>query len=434
MTYIYGSDVSRHQTDTVVKELAAGGKAQFVIARASIGSYTEDAKLKVFAPDIKAAGLKNSYYAASYAKNAQEAVEEADFICDLCEKYGNPPELAIFFDWEYFSANYIKQQFGLETTPQLVQAVTEAFCERVKQRGYTAGVYLNKDYWDRFYTDAFFANHPDYKIWYARPGYSKPDKQCDIWQYGSDNGADFGYTGGNLDKNILLTGYLEEVAVEPMKPLADGLCRMKIGYASAGDLNKLKTKIEGLGIACEAADGFIITGEMSKGDQCYIMVDCNALGVPYEVYNPQPPEEESAKDTNIPCKDCAELKERIAQMEANHKAETDGLFETLDGYIQDMHQLKDKLKVAQETAEIARSQMEHDDFYIQQLKNKIAELERAVEDARPYAEKAAALEKENGVMKETIISLQEQLAEAKQPQPEKKCLIEKILDIIFGGA
>jgi len=128
MTYIYGADVSKHQTDRVIKELAAGGKAEFVIARASIGSYTEDAKLKIFAPDIKAAGLKNSYYAASYAKNAQEAAEEADFICDLCEKYGNPPELAIMFDWEYFSADYIKKQFGIETTPELVQGVTEAFC------------------------------------------------------------------------------------------------------------------------------------------------------------------------------------------------------------------------------------------------------------------------------------------------------------------
>ena len=406
MANIYGADVSRHQTDKVIKELAAGGKAQFVIARASIGSYTEDAKLARFAEDIKAAGFKNSYYAASYAASREEAVEEADFICDLCEKYGNPPELAIMFDWEYFSANYIKQQFGIETTPQLVQGVTEAFCERVKQRGYTAGVYLNKDYWDRFYTDAFFTMHPEYKIWYARPGYSKPDKQCDIWQYGSDNGADFGYTGGNLDKNILLTGYLDEVEVEPMKPLVDGLCRMKIGYASAGDLNKLKTKIEGLGIATETADGFIITGQMSKGDQCYIMVDCNALGVPYEVYNPEQPEHtEDAEDINVPCKDCAELKEQVAR-------------------------LQEKLTVAQETAEIARSQMEHDDFYIRQLKGEIS---KHISERDNLAAQLVSLSTENGVLKETIISLQEQLAEAKQPKREKKHLFEIILDILFGG-
>ena len=386
MAYIYGSDVSRHQTDNVIKELAAGGKAQFVIARASIGSYTEDAKLKIFSADIKAAGFKNSYYAASYAKNPQEAEEEADFICDLCEKYGNVPELAIMFDWEYFSSNYIKENFGIETTPQLVQSMTEAFCERVKQRGYVAGVYLNKDYWDRFYTDAFFAKHPDYMVWYARPGYSKPDKPCDIWQYGSDNGADFGYTGGNLDKNILLTGYIDGVEVDPMRPLVDGVCRMKIGYASDGDIKKLVTKIEGLGIACDVAEGYIITGEMSKGDQCYIMVDCNALGVPYAVYTePEKPQ----------CESCEKLKAEMALVEENHKAETEGFFKTIDGYIRDIHRYEEQ---------------------VAQLKDK-----------------TGTLTVENGTLKETIISLQEQLEEARQQQPKENILV-RIVKILFGGA
>jgi len=416
MAHIYGSDVSRHQTDNVIKELAAGGKAQFVIARASIGSYTEDAKLKIFAPDIKAAGFKNSYYAASYAKNPQEAEEEADFICDLCEKYGNPPELAIMFDWEYFSSNYIKENFGIETTPQLVQSMTEAFCERVKQRGYVAGVYLNKDYWDRFYTDAFFAKHPDYMVWYARPGYSKPDKPCDIWQYGSDNGADFGYTGGNLDKNILLTGYIDEVEVEPMQPLVDGVTRVIFGPADEATLKKLQVKIEGLGIDTdmEKRPGYLITQGMSRGDQCALMIDANALGVAYGIYKePESPQ----------CESCEKLKAQIAQMEENHKAEADGFFKTIDGYIRDIHryeeqiaQLKEKLKVAQETAEIARGQMEHDDFYIRQLKDKIG-----------------ILTVENGTLKETIISLQEQIEQLKQPKPPEKSLFVRILDILFGG-
>lgn len=412
MANIYGADVSKHQTDNVIKELAAGGKAEFVIARASIGSYTEDAKLKIFAPAIKAAGLKNSYYAASYSKNTREAEEEAEFICDLCEKYDNPPELAIMYDWEYFSADYIKNNFGIETTPQLVQEMTEAFCERVKQRGYVAGVYLNKDYWDRFYTDEFFVKHPDYKIWYARPGYSKPDKQCDIWQYGSDDGADFGYTGGNLDKNILITGYIDEVNAEPMKPLVDGVCRMKIGYASDGDIKKLVAKIEGLGIACDVANGYIITGEVSKGDQCYIIVDCNALGVAYGIFKePEDPQ----------CENCEGLKAQIAQMEENHKAELDGSFETIDRYIQDVHRLEEekarlqeKLIVAQNKAEIACSQMLENDAYIQQLKT------------------------ENGVLKETIVSLQEQNEELKQPKPpeEDNMLIrifDKFMEWIKGG-
>lgn len=386
---IYGNDISHHQTEKAVREIAAGGKSDFIIVRATIGSYTLDKKLDIFERDIKNSGLKNSYYCASYSASREDAVAEAEFLVKTLEKYENKPELAVFFDWEYFSANYIKEQFGIDTTPQLVQGVTEAFCERIKALGYTAGVYLNKDYWDRFYTDAFFRMHPDYKIWYARPGYSKPDKPCDIWQYGSDNGADFGYTGGDLDKNILMGDYLVEV--EPMKPLSDQQIRMKIGYASAGDIKKLVMKIEGLGIACETADGYIITGPVSRGDQCYIMVDCNALGVPYEIYTePQPPQE---------CESCKELKAEMAQMEKNHEAALIGCFETIDGYVRDIHllegqkiQLEEKLTVAQNTAEIARNQMMEDSAYIQRLKI------------------------ENGVLKETIVSLQEKAEETQLPK------------------
>lgn len=291
---VYGVDISKHQADTAVKQLIDGGKAEFIITRATIGSYTEDSKLKLFLPLIQKVGLKNGHYSANYCKNEAEAIEEADFICNTIESYADKIELPILFDWEYFSAAYIKENFGIETTPALVKSLAVAFCNRIIERGYKAGIYLNKDYWDRFYGDAFFNEHPEYYIWYARPGYSKPDKPCYIWQYASDNGAEYGYSG-NIDKNILMGDYID---VEPMRPLSDSPIRMKIGFASGGDLKNLVTKLEGLGIVCEVSNGYITTSEMSRGDQCYIMVDCNALGVPYEIYiEPIEPEE---KPENLP--------------------------------------------------------------------------------------------------------------------------------------
>lgn len=389
MAVIYGNDISHHQTEKAVLEIIAGGKADFIITRATIGSYTVDKKLHIFEADIKNSGLKNSYYCASYSASREEAAEEADFLVATLEKYDNKPELAVFFDWEYFSANYIKEQFGVETTPQLVQGVTEAFCERIKQHGYTAGVYLNKDYWDRFYTDAFFRMHPDYKIWYARPGYSSPDKPCDIWQYGSDNGADFGYTGGNLDKNILTGDYLVEV--EPMKPLSDSAIRMKIGYASSGDVKKLVVKIEGLGVRCDVADGYIITGEMSKGDQCYIMVDCNALGVPYEIYTePQEPQK---------CESCEAL-----------QAEADRLQQILELTQSAADEYRTELTEANKKLEIAAEQIKSNDYFIEQLKAEKSNLEAGIDQLKTQL---TALATENGVLKETIISLQEKREEEK---------------------
>ncbi len=292
---IYGVDISKHQTSQTVKEIKRVGKAEFVIVRAAIGSEIKDQKFDAFTKDIKDLGLKNGYYCASYAKNEQEAIAEADFMISLIKKDNNYTELPVFFDWEYFSADYIKHNFGIIADKRLIQSVTVAFCERVKQAGYTAGVYANKDFLNRFYTEEFWQAHSDYKLWYARPGYSKPDKPCYLWQYSSDNGRDFGYTGGNIDKNILMENYIEEV--KPMRPLSSEPCRMYIGFASQGDIKKLVSKINGLGIDTEVNDGYIITGYASAGDQCYIMLDCNALGIPCKIY-------EEPKE----CENCQKLK------------------------------------------------------------------------------------------------------------------------------
>ena len=205
---IYGVDVSKHQDDTVISDISSGGKADFVILRGCVGTAREDEKLALFLPQVMDSVLKYSLYAASYAKNIKEAKEEADYICDILEKYGCRPELPVFFDWEYFSSEYIKRMYSIETTPQLVQDLTTEFCERVKARGYTPGVYFNKDYLDRFYTREYFEAHSDYYRWYARPGVNRPDYDCYIWQYEVAGGSEYGY-GAEIDKNILLGEYIK---------------------------------------------------------------------------------------------------------------------------------------------------------------------------------------------------------------------------------
>ena len=45
---IYGNDISHHQSEKAVREIAAGGKSDFIIVRATIGSYTLDMKLDIF--------------------------------------------------------------------------------------------------------------------------------------------------------------------------------------------------------------------------------------------------------------------------------------------------------------------------------------------------------------------------------------------------
>ncbi len=138
----YGNDLSKHQSIDAVAQLKNGGKAEFVILRSSFGTYSEDANFAHYVKDSERFGLKNSVYHASYAGTVSEAVEEADFCIDTMEKYGltrEKVELPIFYDYEYFSADYNAGR-GIETTPQLVRALTLAFCGRVRERGYSAGV------------------------------------------------------------------------------------------------------------------------------------------------------------------------------------------------------------------------------------------------------------------------------------------------------
>lgn len=280
-------DISSHQSDIKIADLKG---VDGVIYRLSIGTSKIDECFEKF---MKQKNDPIAVYVASYAKNAREAKSEAEYAIAACKKYGIHP--IIFFDWEYFSADYIKKQFGIETTQALVRGLTEAFCDRCIDGGFKTGVYFNYDYLTRFYGKIFFDNlHPEYRTWYTRPGLSAPDYDCDLWQYASNNGAEFGYNG-SIDKNKVVkeTRIIGNNDVKPMRPLSTSPIRLKIGFASVGDIRTLKVKIEGLGIKYEAVDGYIITAEVSAGDQCYILSDCNNLGIPCVEYreettNPEP--------------------------------------------------------------------------------------------------------------------------------------------------
>lgn len=279
-------DISRHQRDIKIADLKG---IDGVIYKLSIGTSKLDDSFKNF---IAQKNDPLGVYVASYAKNAREAKSEAEYAIAACKKYGIHP--IIFFDWEYFSANYIKSKFGITATADLIREMTEAFCDTCIKNGYITGVYFNRDFLSRYYKTVFFDNlHPEYRTWYARPGLSIPDYDCDLWQYASNAGSEFGYPG-NIDKNKVVkeTRIMGNNDIKPMRPLSTSPIRLKIGFASVGDIRTLKVKIEGLGIACVVADGYIITSEASAGDQCYILSDCNNLGIPCVEYREESPKPE----------------------------------------------------------------------------------------------------------------------------------------------
>ena len=173
---------------------------------------------------------------------------EADYLVDIIQKYGFTPDkvnLPIFCDWEGLSYEWNKNQ-GIEITPAQLQEMTEIYYNRLIARGYKAGVYLSKNFWDNWYGRDYFEKHPQFYIWYARPGYATPDRECYLWQYDCDIGLEFG-ADEPLDKNVLLGEYVVNVPLntesESYKKLEEELVNVRCELETAMELLATQEKL-----------------------------------------------------------------------------------------------------------------------------------------------------------------------------------------------
>ena len=144
--HLVGVDVSTHQEKIDWEKVADSG-VEFAILRGayrgySLGELHEDDTFDYNYRKAKEAGLLVGVYFFSQAVTVEEAVEEAEYICDLLD--GREPDLPVFYDWEYLEGR-VPQVWELSVTDLAV-----AFCEEVRSRGYEPGVYFNRDYGDNY--------------------------------------------------------------------------------------------------------------------------------------------------------------------------------------------------------------------------------------------------------------------------------------------
>ncbi len=212
-TMIRGIDVSYYQTITDWNKVKASG-VEFVIIRVGYRGYGESGTLVLdnqFEKNIqgaKAAGLKVGAYFFSQALNEEEAREEAAFMLKYLSKYSL--DYPVAYDMENFNPEFRTYKLWGNKTQITKNAV--AFCEVVKEAGYTPMVYYGSGNLVNFDTDLLSSR---YKIWFARyPNYTPvdeiPDKMklnydghYDMWQFASD-GKVPGITG-NVDLNVYYT-------------------------------------------------------------------------------------------------------------------------------------------------------------------------------------------------------------------------------------
>ena len=191
MTDLYGIDVSYH--NGLIDWRTVAKSIDFAIIRAGFGKNNID----TYAVDnIHGCELNNipfGLYWFSYALNEDMVKKEADYLCDMADKYH--PTYPLCFDWEYDSDNYAAKS-GVAMTKAKREKFARVFLDRVEERGYYAMLYSNVDYLNNM---GFGTLPSRYDLWLAHWGVSKPSVPCGIWQ-STEKGRVNGIKG-NVDAN-----------------------------------------------------------------------------------------------------------------------------------------------------------------------------------------------------------------------------------------
>ena len=203
---ILGIDISSWQTNIDWKKIKSEG-VEFAIIRAGYGSNESqiDRNFKTHIENALAAGVNVGIYWFGYAYTVDTAKKEADVCHNIIKSYKNKITLPVFYDWEYDSARYAKNN-GVTPTKKLVTDMTIAFMDRMKEHGYKTGYYTNLDYMKNMYE---YDRVKNYDLWMAYYSDEKASYNCSLQQYTS-TGRLNGYNG-NLDLNWMYKNYDETV-------------------------------------------------------------------------------------------------------------------------------------------------------------------------------------------------------------------------------
>ncbi|MBP0965087.1 MAG: glycoside hydrolase family 25 protein [Oscillospiraceae bacterium] len=197
-----GIDVSYFQGYIDWEKVKASG-IEFVMLRIGYRGY-ESGKLNMderFAEYIEGAedaGLHVGVYFFSQAVHPEEALEEAKFVAEILDGY--KIAYPVVYDWEMIGTSEARTD---EVSPEVLNQCCVAFCDYIRQSGYTAMIYANRrtalmkmnmsrlkeyDFWLAEYRD-----EPSYPYIFT------------MWQYASDGKIDGIET--EVDMNISFIDY-----------------------------------------------------------------------------------------------------------------------------------------------------------------------------------------------------------------------------------
>lgn len=189
-----GIDVSKWNGSIDWNKVKNAGVSYVIIRCGYRGSTTgaliEDPTFRKNISGATAAGLKVGVYFFSQATNEVEAVEEASMTLGLIS--GNNISFPVFLDVEPSGGR--GDAIDSSTRTQVINA----FCQTIKNSGYQAGVYANKNWLGEKFNPGSLSGC---RIWLAQytsaPSYSG---RYDMWQY-SSKGTVAGISG-KVDMNL----------------------------------------------------------------------------------------------------------------------------------------------------------------------------------------------------------------------------------------
>lgn len=188
-----GIDVSKWQGEINWQEVKNAG-VEFAIIRVGYqtdydGDYVVDPYFVANIEGAKAVGLPVGIYFYSYAKNVEQAIEQAEWVKEQLKDY--KIDLPITFDWESWNSfNKTGMSF------YKINKVANIFLDTLEQAGYKGMLYGSKNYLEKIWYPT------KHEVWLAhytsKTAYAG---EYSIWQM-CDTGRVNGING-NVDINIM---------------------------------------------------------------------------------------------------------------------------------------------------------------------------------------------------------------------------------------
>ena len=197
-------DISEHNGTIDFEKVKNDGITNVILRLGWIGNkqnHTLDKRFNEYYKEAKIHGFNVGVYVFCYCKNLDTLKQGINWTLDVLQN--KKLELPVYLDIEDDpQSNSYLSQIGRETLTRMCIL----FCKEIEERGYKAGIYANKNFFDNFIYHSLLL---DYSIWWAEYNSNIHNTyKVDLWQYtskgqvnGINTNVDMNESYGSFEEN-----------------------------------------------------------------------------------------------------------------------------------------------------------------------------------------------------------------------------------------